>query len=116
MRGWVLDEETLAFVRSIEAALLQVGWHCALGGSVLHAGKSDKDLDLIVYPRERRGGWPTAVQLLKLRRCLRAAGLVKHAAVQLVHEHWRLAGSMDEKHVEVWLDRDSRRIDVFVLS
>lgn len=47
---WVLNDETLSLVRSIEEIAKQCDLHVSLGGSVLHKGKSFKDLDLFVYP------------------------------------------------------------------
>lgn len=44
-------EQALPVIRDIEAKLIPHGAHCALGGSVLHRGESEKDLDIFVYPR-----------------------------------------------------------------
>lgn len=47
--GWDL-EQGITVARRIEEALIPLGYHCALGGSVLHKGSSDKDLDIFIYP------------------------------------------------------------------
>jgi hypothetical protein len=47
-------EESLPFVRWLETQLIPRHAHCALGGSVLHRGWSEKDLDVIVYPHNQR--------------------------------------------------------------
>jgi len=47
---WILNQETLDLIRSIEAVAAVHDLHVALGGSVLHKGQSFKDLDLYVYP------------------------------------------------------------------
>lgn len=44
-------EQALPVIRDIETKLIPHGAHCALGGSVLHRGESEKDLDIFVYPR-----------------------------------------------------------------
>jgi hypothetical protein len=48
-------DEGLVIARHFEAIAAPAGYHVALGGSVMYAGKSKKDLDLIVYPHDLRG-------------------------------------------------------------
>jgi len=36
--------------RLIEPTLSSLGYHCALHGSTLYKGESEKDIDVIVYP------------------------------------------------------------------
>jgi hypothetical protein len=48
---WTLDEG-IKVARRAEAALKKVCYHVALGGSVLHSGRSTHDLDLFVYPHK----------------------------------------------------------------
>jgi hypothetical protein len=48
---WQLTEG-VEFARHVEREAIQHGYHVALGGSVLHRGESDKDVDLIVYPHK----------------------------------------------------------------
>lgn len=38
--------------REIEAKLVPLGYHCALGGSCLYRGNSEKDVDIIIYPHD----------------------------------------------------------------
>lgn len=45
--------EAVALVRKLEPIAIQHGVHVALGGSVLHAGFSSKDLDIFVYPHKK---------------------------------------------------------------
>lgn len=47
-------EDSITFVRWLETQLIPHKAHCALAGSVLHRGSSEKDLDVIVYPRNQR--------------------------------------------------------------
>jgi hypothetical protein len=37
--------------REIEKLVMPLGFHVAMGGSVLHTGSSDKDLDIFLYDR-----------------------------------------------------------------
>lgn len=48
---WTL-EEAIPLLREVENVLIPLGYHCALGGSVLHSGHSDKDLDVFIYPHD----------------------------------------------------------------
>ncbi len=50
MTMWI-KEEGLALAAELELKLAATcKCHFALGGSVMYAGKSDKDVDIIVYP------------------------------------------------------------------
>ena len=42
-------EQGITIARQIEDVLKEVNCHCALGGSVLHKGSSNKDLDIFIY-------------------------------------------------------------------
>lgn len=48
---WDLDSAE-AFARIVEKELIPADYHCAIGGSVLHRGWSDKDVDLFIYPHK----------------------------------------------------------------
>lgn len=43
-------ESAIALIRQIEPVLAANGYHCALTGSVLFKGSSEKDVDVILYP------------------------------------------------------------------
>ena len=48
-------EQAIEIARVVEKQLLLFNYnnaHCALGGSCLHKGRSDKDVDIIVYPHK----------------------------------------------------------------
>ena len=47
-------EEAIWVVERLEPLLAEVGAHCALSGSVMYRGTSDKDLDLIIYPHANK--------------------------------------------------------------
>lgn len=66
-------EQALPIIRGIECELSSRGAHCALGGSVLHRGESEKDLDIFVYPRNCEEP-KTPEQLLELLRNLFPTG------------------------------------------
>ena len=48
-------EEAIWVIERLEPELAKVGAHCALAGSVAYKGKSDHDLDLIIYPHANAG-------------------------------------------------------------
>lgn len=81
----------------------------ALTGSVLEKGRSEKDIDIILYPYDTSKALPfTHVQAM-----LRTRGLTPRYDVGVVRERWRKLGSGDMKHVEVWRTSSGRRVDVF---
>lgn len=43
------QSEAIELARRIETAVVPMGFHVALGGSVLHQGKSNKDVDIYLY-------------------------------------------------------------------
>jgi hypothetical protein len=50
-RSWTL-EEGIKFARKLELDLAPLGYHCAITGSVLYKGRSEKDLDIMIYPHD----------------------------------------------------------------
>ncbi len=117
---WTLDQ-AVAFINELLPDARAAGWNLALNGSVLYKGQSDNDVDVIAHPMVKRGVGliaDTATEpyelLLAISQTLQPsvddlrAVLVKHGlrpkwTVEEVHDFWRKAGSLDEKHVEVWL-------------
>lgn len=102
-----------AFVAKLQPKLKAVGWFAAIGGGVLNRGTSDHDLDLILVPYDSNVQDLTAV-----RAVLQSmdGGWDQLADVERVQKYWREKGSLDRKHVEVWLDDRKRRIDLIVPS
>lgn len=97
-------DEGLDIARRIEKAIIPAGYHCALGGSVLHQGASNKDLDIFIYPHNGRELDP-----LLLRLKLKLAGLVNE---------WTCArsdNSADTKTIEGWSYK-GQRIDIFFVQ
>lgn len=63
---WTL-EEGINFVRKLEIDLKDIGFHCALTGSVLYKGVSYKDLDVMIYPHDTNNcDWSMVHQTLKV--------------------------------------------------
>ena len=48
---WNRDDATVIMPK-FEAIAKMMGYHVALGGSVMYNGESNKDLDVIVYPHQ----------------------------------------------------------------
>ncbi len=114
---WKLDDG-VSFVRKLEESLEPFGLHVALGGSVLMAVASYKDLDIFVYPHDVRADWDVG----QFRDALRALEYFKlSVTVQQIHAHWKKGDDPDisnlrgsKKLVEVWR-YGVRRVDVFYL-
>ncbi len=109
---WIL-EDGLVFVRMLVPLVTEAGCSIALGGSVLKRGSSDKDIDIILHPLVSNRGsfeWKD-----KAKKALETGGLKLMHSVEVVHAKWRKQGSIDEKHVEVWV-YEGRRVDVFFME
>jgi hypothetical protein len=113
---WTL-EEAVAFVRSLQPAVLKCGFSLGLTGSTLTKGSSEHDVDLIVYPL-RTNPEP---DIHALQAVLNSHNMYRFVGTPQVHAAWRRAGSLDEKKVEVWVWVDKsggidKRVDIFFLS
>ena len=97
-------DEGLDIARRIEQAIIPAGYHCALGGSVLHSGQSGKDLDIFIYPHN---GKVLNSALLRLK--LKAAGFVCYFVPGTSKK------SVDSKAIELW-SFGKIRIDFFFLQ
>lgn len=99
-------EQGIAIAQIVETAIIPAGYHCALGGSVLHKGGSDKDLDIFLYPHNGNSLNP---ELLRVR--LQTHGF------KLVNTFGRSKNSHDSKEIEIWeFLKDGTRIDFFFLK
>jgi hypothetical protein len=107
---WTL-EEALELIRSLQDPLARAGYGVGLAGGVLINGKSDHDLDVIVYPLDS-----TVQNRRDVERQLIMCGLDLKFDLQYVRKMWAKKKSHDQKHVEVWEDSQGRRIDIFLLS
>lgn len=116
MALWKLEDDAIFFVRYIREELLKVGWAVALGGSVLYAGESNKDIDLVLFPLGTEDGMHASKPIADVRACLEAWGLTMRASEETVKRQWlEEFGSRDTKHVEIW-EFGGRRVDLFFLS
>jgi hypothetical protein len=104
-------EEALEFLRPLEAPLRMSGFGLALGGSVLTKGKSDKDLDIVVFPLDSG-----LYDIRRARVCFHKAGMEQLWDHYDVLRFWHQGNPActDDKHVEVWAWHN-HRIDVFFL-
>ena len=109
---WTLDE-ALTLIRKLNPLALKNGFSIALGGSVLHEGSSEKDLDLIVIPLNGE-----CYDINKFRGMLEhSAGWERKAAPYLVKIQWfKHSRSTDSKNVEIWRTPSGNRVDIFYVS
>ena len=108
-RRWSLNE-ALEFIRRLESFVVPAGYHVGVLGSVLVKGSSEKNLDLLLSPRDS-----TQQDRALLCEALLAAGLYPLLGVMDIHAIWRRKGSSDRKHVECWLF-GRKRVDLFLLT
>lgn len=111
---WTL-EQVRPLIAELDLHLRTVGWFVGLTGSVLHKGESFNDLDLTLTPMTTVA--PELQEALKVlaRTNLHSFGFKFLVDVETVHKHWRLKGSLDTKHVEVW-QYQGKKVDIFFLS
>lgn len=106
--------EAQSLIAELEPHLRSVGVAIAMGGSVLHKGYSEKDLDIIVYPMNATrawSDWPDDVQ-----RVLDKAGFKMKCNRYCVWREWKVGNrSDDHKRVEVFKYK-GRRVDVIYLG
>jgi hypothetical protein len=103
---WTLDQ-AIDLVRQLELKLKRVynHYHVALGGSVLHKGFSNKDLDIIIYPHKT-----THQGINWMKSALRQFGLVEISDRGAVH-----SGYGDDKDV-IQYEYQNKRVDIFFLE
>ena len=105
MPKWTLAEG-VDFVKHLEC-YMHPRYHVALGGSVLHKGESDNDIDILVLPHST-DHW----ELEEIYIRLEAAQMKLKITNEVVMKKWRDGGSTDTKYVEVWT-WEHKRVDVF---
>jgi hypothetical protein len=110
LKPWVL-ESGLLLVRQLADVLEPFGYGVGLCGSVLHQGRSRKDLDVIVFPHRTDKADKNMVL-----RILSDVGLKLISDVDVVRAAWKkLHNSDDQKEVRVYEYKD-QRIDIFFLQ
>jgi hypothetical protein len=107
---WTRDE-ALAFLMLLEPLVLAAGYGVGLTGSVLFAGESRNDLDIIIFPQSKG-----TENISKLYEALELAGMFRRCGRGTVVREWEKVGSTDLKNVEVWRTAQRRRVDIFFLS
>lgn len=112
-KRWTL-EEAIVFLHDLQEHLREknVPYFVGLSGSVLYGEtrSSDKDIDVIVYPRDS-----TKPDEAALKTAFVSFGLKMYFPREFIVKMWRKAGSEDTKHVEGWYF-GYKRIDMFFLS
>jgi hypothetical protein len=64
----VTINEAIQLARAIEQIAIPLGYHAALAGSCLHAGKSEKDIDILIYAHDPIDGSHNKSEFLKAFR------------------------------------------------
>lgn len=105
---WTLME-ALPLIQELAPALKGVGFGIGIAGSVLVAGSSQNDLDLIIFPLDA-----TNYDMSAARRVLEKHELRRLWDRYEIASIWARKGSNDNKHVEVWGWR-KHRVDIFFL-
>lgn len=106
---WNMDNAQ-GLIHAILPIVTDAGFAIALTGSVLMHGRSEKDVDIILYPLRSDN-----CDHLKLIEGLHEYGLTRVFDRESVLRAWRKKGSMDTKWVEVW-ELNGNRIDLFFLQ
>lgn len=119
-KPWTL-EQAIDHVSIMRDLLRAVGFEVGMCGSVLFEGKSENDLDVIVFPTRRRlEGFTVRVDQTPAYEAivqkLAKIGMMRTYTRDAVQARWRKLGSDDTKHVEVWHCPDGRRVDLFFLQ
>ncbi len=102
--------ESLAVFESLEPIVAKLGYHCALAGSVLYRGHSDKDLDIILYPHNTEDGlsidqlWGNLVGHFVPMECGKCAS------------GYAARSKRDDKQVRWMKFSNGKRIDFFFLK
>lgn len=104
--------EALEFVAALSPVAKKAGYAVALAGSVLAKGKSEKDLDLVLFPLRTDKSPEYAIR----EALIGTMGMKLVFDEAFVKAEWkRLYDSDDEKRVEVW-SWLGKRIDIFWLA
>lgn len=107
---WTLDE-ALRLCRELRPFLVSAGFDVGLTGGTLTRGRSEKDVDIIVYPLQSNG---EATGRNNAREALTRFGMRLFCGREELAAGWKDRGSNDQKWVEVW-EHQGRRVDVFFL-
>lgn len=119
---WTL-EEAVTISRRIEDILIPLGYHCSLGGSVLHKGTSSKDVDIFVYPHDSQNLRNEDDLMFEIFSKLRGNyygdcddQYQKRDSKTVKYMHFDYFEPINSKEDELWMDTSNRRIDIFFLK
>lgn len=107
--------DAIPLIQNLWNVLGQLNLFCALTGSVLYKGQSDKDLDIIIYPKDKSS---TTFDIRDAEKLLEANGWTKQEW-QLVNVPSLGPDDMaydDVPFIQVWLTPDNKRVDLFWLT
>jgi hypothetical protein len=104
MTIWTLDQ-ACKFCIKLHDHLMPFGYDVGLTGGILFNGKSDKDIDVIIYPLKRM-----SANYAAMYQALPNFGL---KFIRLPNKN--LGYTDDGKHVEVW-EFENKRVDLFFLA
>lgn len=103
--------EAIELLKELEPNLAAVGFHCALAGSVLYRGTSEKDLDVIIYPHTYKKQSPpdnsiaeTILKLFFQSHKISACGSESSAQER------------DDKTVKWLVSKGNKKVDFFFLK
>lgn len=99
---WTL-ETALPVCRQIEGVVTRLNGHVCLGGSVLHKGQSDKDLDIFIYPHSTK----IKYDIKEIIARLVLLGFIFHPHIKSKDKEY-------EKDVQI-TDFAGERVDLFFL-
>ena len=111
-RSWTL-EQALEVVRKLDPLTRRIGCFTGLTGSVLHKGRSEKDLDITVIPLDAS----KPIDLWGICFALKdGMGWKRTHSEADIKKIWADKGSTDIKHVEVWRTPEGRRVDIMIVK
>lgn len=107
---WTLTQ-AIEVMKRLEVVLAENGAHCALGGSILYRGTSDKDLDIIIYPHNKNeSGWDSETTYKLKIVCRNFFG------AKTFNDCKGVSQMQDAKEVSWLTTHDGKRVDMFYLS
>lgn len=105
------QQEAIELLKRLEPDLAKVGFHCALGGSVLYRGTSEKDLDVIIYPHTYKKQSPpnNSIAEVVLKLFFQAEKIKACGGESSSQER-------DDKEVKWLTTEGNKRVDFFFLK
>ena len=103
---WTLDQ-AVGLVRSLHEEVVKNGCTLALGGSCLHRGFSEKDVDIIIHPLECKETALSDFDFYAVKDCLTELGLTYIRDAHIAE--------YSERNVEIWYNKEGKRIDIFFM-